>query len=237
MPPRKKKDFHLAVLEEMEKEIQPLLDSGGLFATKIKDEQVLYHLIDNDKESNFFFTINDYQINAGGEILYFIVRKPYTKRDLGNHEGWVPLKTVKLEFDAWIEIIKGYEKAKFIYDDPILQSYQEKFEKKFEIIDDDANTSPFDLEQQVFLDKYLDGVQGQVKQLKVGRNEEEQELLTGIENDVSEIKKNLTKESKKKIVQRLSRLWAKAQKVGLDVLKEIFVNVSAEIIKKLMTGA
>lgn len=36
---------------------------------------------------------------------------------------------------------------------------------------------------------------------------------------------------------RLSKFWGRAQKTGLQVIKEIFVNVTAELVKRLMLGS
>ena len=46
----------------------------------------------------------------------------------------------------------------------------------------------------------------------------------------------MTKKTKQQIFKRLTKFWAKAQKTGLDVIKEVLINVTAEITKQLLLG-
>ncbi|HXB13921.1 MAG TPA: hypothetical protein VNZ45_18170 [Bacteroidia bacterium] len=234
MASKKKKDFPLAVLEQMEKEIQPLLKTGFLVAHQIKDEQVIYHLIDNS-EYDFFFKISQYTVDARG-IRYIVGQKPSTKLNLESSEFWMTIKDLSNAYKTWIDIIDGYDKASFVHDDPIIKSYQAEFEKKFDIVDADADIAPFSLEQQLYLDNYLEHVKKQMSLLKAGMNDEEQKPFMDIESDAIQLQKDLTRENKRKIVKKLSKILAKAQKIGLEVFKKVAIDFLTEFSKKLLTG-
>lgn len=117
-----------------------------------------------------------------------------------------------------------------------MKSNQERFEKQFDILDEDADISSFNLSQQIFLDEYLSNVKSKLLVLQEGRSGDELKELEALAFEATEIQSDLTKATKRQIVKRLSKLWAKAQKVGIDVIKEIFVNVTAELTKRLLTG-
>lgn len=234
----KKKEVPLVILEEIERELDPLFKDISAFFHLIKDENSLYSLIDDDLTSNFFFKIKEHQLRSS-DIYYLMEQKPTDKYNLASYEGWVPLKELINRFNKWVSILKNYESVNpTIYnDDPILKSYQESFKKKFDIVDADADTNPFDLEQQIYINTYLNKAKDSIKKLMEGRPEDEQKKFKELEMNVTEIQKNITTETKRKVFEQLTLFWAKAQKIGLDVIKEIFISVSSEIIKKLITSS
>lgn len=107
---------------------------------------------------------------------------------------------------------------------------------KYEILEDDANTASFNLEQLIYLEKYLEEVKKELNEFKEGKSGEELEQVKELEVDVESIKNSLTKEPKNIIVKRLAFLWGKSQKLGLPLIKEIFIKVIAEISSKLLLG-
>jgi hypothetical protein len=227
-----KKNIPLSILELL----QPLADEFKDLIAVVKTEDAVFHFIDNDPNSDLFFKIVKLDIK-NGKHGYIVEYKPKNKYETILANTWIKHEEIVGNLKHWISIIQGYNKIQTIYDDPILKSNQERFEKQFEILDEDADTVTFNLEQQLFLDQYLDNVKSKIIHLKEGRSENEINELSELEKEVTLIQKDLTKQSKRKIIQMLTKLWAKSQKIGLDVIKEIFVSVTAELAKKLLTGS
>lgn len=222
-----KKKIPLAILEAL----QPMVDNNLDLTKTVKDTNSMFHLIDKDENSDFYFKITK-QKASSGKINYLIEFKPKSKDNINSHSVWLTLEGVLTAIKNWLELLQAYNKIHTIYDDPILKSNQERFEKQFDILDDDADISSFDLSQQIFLNKYLSDVKSKLHRLQEGRSVKELEELV---LEATEIQSELTTATKRQIIKRLSKFWAKAQKIGLDVIKEIFVSVAAELTKRLLT--
>lgn len=226
-----KKKIPLAILEAL----QPVADNNLDLTKIVKDTNSMFHLVDKDKNSDFYFKVTKQEARSG-KLNYLIEFKPKSKDNVNPHSVWLTLEGVVTTIKNWLELLQAYNKIHTIYDDPILKSNQERFEKQFDIIDDDADTTSFDLSQQIFLDEYLNNVKSKLRALQEGREEKEVKELEELALEATEIQSELTKATKRQIVKRLSKLWAKAQKIGLDVIKEIFVSVTTELAKRLLTG-
>lgn len=226
-----KKKIPLAILEVL----QPVADNNLDLTKTVKDSNSMFHLIDKDENSDFYFKVTKQEARSG-TLNYLIEYKPKSKDNVNTHSVWLSLDGVLTNIKKWLGLLQAYNKIHTIYDDPILKSNQERFEKQFDILEDDADTSSFDLEQQIFLEEYLNNVKSKLLSLQEGRPENQVKELEELALEVTEIQSGLTKETKRQIVKRLTKLWAKAQKVGLDVIKEIFVSVTAELAKRLLTG-
>jgi hypothetical protein len=226
-----KKKIPLAILEVL----QPIVDTNLELVLPVKNNEVIFHLMDNDENSDFFFKVVKQEM-SNGNPGYIIEYKPRNKDDVSVHKTWTKLESINNVVTQWLDLISAYNKIQTIYDDPILKSNQERFEKEFEILDKDAGTSTFNLHQQLFLDDYLNDVKSKIIRLKEGRDSEKILELDELEKDAVSIQNDLTRQTKRKIIQRLSKFWAKSQKIGLDVIKEVFVSVTAELAKKLITG-
>lgn len=120
--------------------------------------------------------------------------------------------------------------------DPVIDANRKWFENQFDIIEEDADVAPFDLPRQLYLSNYLNEVQKKITILSEGRPEDEKNELQELQSEAEAIRKVLTKETKREIIRRLAHFWGKAQKVGLDIIKEIFVSTMAELAKQLVSG-
>ncbi|HMR45261.1 MAG TPA: hypothetical protein PKC85_00580 [Bacteroidia bacterium] len=226
-----KKKIPLTILESL----QPIVDKNTTLTHAVKDESSMFKLVDNDSHSDFYFLVAKQEVRSGHE--HFLTEyKPTFKENTKAHAAWIQTSIVAVRLKSWLEILGAYSKIQTIYDDPILKSYEDKFIETVDILDKDADSAPFNLEQQLYLDEYLSATDTKLENLKADKTEEEINQLSDLQLDAKEIRKELTKLSKRQAIKRLTKFWAKAQKVGLDVIKEIFVSVTAELTKRLLTG-
>ncbi len=89
-----------------------------------------------------------------------------------------------------------------------LKKYQEEFYTEFEIVDEDANTSPFSVDQQLFLDQYLAYLETKLIS-QADDNVEVAEIIT----DVKLLREDLGKATKKNISKRFGVIFCKTSKI------------------------
>lgn len=227
-----KKKIPLTLIESL----KPLTDKFLDILEPVLDEKLIYGVKDRDIESDFFFhvTKQDYSTTQN---IYTITFKPRSRDITVSHSTRKNLKSLTEEYEKWLRNVDQYNKIKTIYDDPIIESYSKEFENEFEIIEKNAASEPFNLSQQLLIDNYLDKAQEKVLYLK--ENEQDETISNHLDEllkEIHNVKSAVPKESKKQVIRRLSHFWAKARKIGLDVLKEVFINLITEGIKKSLLG-
>ncbi|MEP1305454.1 MAG: hypothetical protein ABJK11_11820 [Balneola sp.] len=227
-----KKKIPLSLIEAL----KPLTDKYLDILEPIFKSEIIYGVKDKDTSSDFFFHITK-QDSDKGQILYTISFKPRNKNQTAPFSARRNLKSLAGEYEQWLRNIDQYNKTKTIYDDPIIESYSKDFESKFEIIDENSDIEPFNLEQQILIDNYLEQAQEKVLYLKkIEQEENKKNHLDELLEEINKVKSAVPKESKKQVIRKLSLFWAKAQKIGLNVLKEVFINLITEGIKKTLLG-
>ena len=143
----KKKEIPLSILQQMNhfKENFP----GVSKIVKIKDCLMRYE--DADEESDFFFQINKFNTD-NGVFSFTVSYKPASLDDLSIRTKNVKFEQVNTLLESWGKIIKMFNETAFFIDDPITNSYTEEFYNTYKIIEDDADTKPFDIRRQILID-------------------------------------------------------------------------------------
>lgn len=226
-----KEKVPLAILEAL----NPASNENLQYVSAHDEQGTILLLKDKSPTSDFYYKIIKKENRSSG--LHFQVEyKPKAKENTDQHQRWLLLEATLSTLNTWLSLVGAYYTTKSILDDPLTRSYADSYYSQFEQVDDDANYAGFSLGQQLFLAEYLTNVKVKFENLKEGRSPAETIQLTELQTEADDIQRNLTKESKKAIVKKLAMLWAKAQRIGLDVIKEIFVSVASEITTKLLTG-
>lgn len=224
-----KKKIPLSVLELFE----PYLVKGINSIRLVKPESGLLKFIDADEKSDFYFFIEQSKLE-NNHLMLLLDKKPRSKEIVTNYKTWINSSTLENFFKEWVEYIDRYNNIKTIYDDPIEKKYQDEFYAEFEIIDEDADLNSFDLSQQIWIDSYLEKIVLAIESKYDSENNIAD--LQELKNSALQLKIELTKLSKKIIIKRLSEIWAKARKHGLEILKEIYIEFRKELIKQLIQG-
>ena len=106
------------------KEIQPKIDKHRQLITPVIKTDALFHLIDNDAKSDFYFKIYP----SKDSTKYVSEFKPRDSQTTVQYRGEQTIEAVSRQFDVWISILDEYNKIHSIYDDPITEAYQKEFE-------------------------------------------------------------------------------------------------------------
>jgi hypothetical protein len=219
-----KKDVPLAVLKFIEP-ILAQLDQAQLIVHR--DSGFIFKVSDAEIGSDFYYQLFDAAaISAGGNTVT-VNHKPASVSNIGANEYKINASQIAVNFKNWLDIIQGYQKVKTIFDDPILKQYAEDFYTAFESADEDANTVSFNLKQQLLLDSALSQV---VEVLKEQETEANKEAIAEIIEEVVEVQSTVTENTKQETLTKLSKIFAKIQKVGIKVIKHVAPIIEKEII-------
>lgn len=215
-----KKSIPLAV----HKALEPYLNLHGEDFERIDIDGNLLSFKDKDSSSIFYFNIISHEV-IQGKLTLQIEYAPYGEISVASRKLSVPSDALQQYFNQWLSLVKQYNAIQTVFDDPILLQYEKEYEDA-EILDEDAAFTYFNQNQQVFIDEYLDTVIQRVKELPV--SEEVQKFTEG----AIDLKKTLTTKTKKETIKALNKIWARGRKIGLDFLKEIFINITANMVQQ-----
>jgi len=218
-----KKKIPLLVLETLEKFVQL---KGEQFEV-IEPDNFLVKIVDKDKESDFFFNIEDYKIENGLKLL--IDWKPANKESIANSRNWISGKQLDGYFNNWIALLNRYETVNSFFEDPIIKSFAEDYYAEFEIIDEEANNKPLKPKQILLLDEHLDYIENNIEKYQTEKNKTQ---IQEIKNDIVELRENITSKSKEVVIKNLSNIWAKITKQGTKFLKEFLSEAKKMAIKQ-----
>lgn len=228
-----KKDVPLA----LHKALEPIVNDNDPRFQVIVGEGSLFNIIDTDPESEFHFAILEADYDKG-KLLIRIEYSPTSDIDLRGISKRIDVSSLKKFFERWRGYLNEYDDTYTIFDDAILRKNQEEFEEILNITDEDANTSPFTIQQVDYLDNFLKNLH-----LALDSHREVAEdwgvsndTINDLQSEIKETRKNLTKEPKKKVISRFSRLLAKAKKEAWPILREMLMQVGTEFAKRLILG-
>ncbi|WP_435263878.1 hypothetical protein [Tenacibaculum sp. nBUS_03] len=228
-----KKDLPLILLQTLNRindQLTKIGDNNVSLISKIYTERKLIRFDDIDKTSDFKFELIRLELSKGSPIFSIDV----SPSSIQSNERVVKSRNEKQvidEFQKWIGWLKIFEKSSLTPEDELVKKYQEEFYTEFEIVDEDANTSTFSTEQQIFIDKYLNYME--IKLLS--ESEQNSEILEIIE-DVKVLRSELGKSTKKKVVTKFSKIFAKLRKSSVKLLREFYEAGKKELFKRLISG-
>ncbi len=215
-----KKNVPLRVLKELE----PYVKSEYDFVKIRKKKDRLLSLVDIDIESDFFFELTKYEVQ-NSKLIVTILRKP--KNELSNEEFTerVGIEHLKPRFESWLKIIDSYEKVDNYFDDPILKAYQNEFFENFKILDEDADTIPFEIKQQLAIEQHLNSI------IEVIEKEDESEESIEIIGESNNLKRDLGKLTKTETFNKMCLIWGKVRKHSFQTLKVIMTKGTEKLIE------
>jgi hypothetical protein len=228
-----KKDLPLILLQALNRlnvQLTKLgIENDDLLLTTFSEKKLI-QFNDTDNTSNFKFELVKVQLSKNNPIFSIEV-SPSSQVSNNSVVKHLNEKQVIGQFQQWISWLNVFEKSHLTPEDKFLKNYQEEFYTEFEIIDDDANTSTFSRQQQIFIDKYLNYME-----VKLLPESEQDEEINEIVEDIKLLREELGKSTKKKVVTRFSRIFAKLRKSSIKLLGEFYEAGKKELFKRLLNG-
>ena len=179
---------------------------------------------DKSKISDFKFRIHEpYQDNRN-KILFRAEYNPTNSAVVEAKKVVTEEQSILTILAQWTNLIRSYNEASWTPEENILNEYEKEFFENFEIIDEDADINPYELDKQIIIHNYF------VNVIKVLENskEDNSELI----KEAQDIKENIPKMTKKATVKRISRFFANVRKKSLPLLKEVLELGKKEIFKR-----
>jgi hypothetical protein len=226
---RKKKDLPLAIL----KSLQPFVKLRGDKFETLDPKENLLKVVDQEPESDFHFTIEEYKKAQNGKFQFLMSRSPKSQNETDIYKTWVNISELEPQFQTWIKLLDEYENVESFFDDPIIKSFSEEYFTEFEIIDEDAHIKPLNTKQILLLDSHLEELGERLVAFSTKENTDE---ISQIQEDIVKLRENLTNKSKKWVIKRLSKIWAKIAKQGTKFIKEFLSESKKEVIKQGVKG-
>lgn len=220
----RKKNLPITVLKALE----PFVGLESRLFQVLDPGECLLHVKDIEDESSFYFKIGGFELKKGKIVLDFDYR-PANFNMLGSRGGFIDPKDIKIYFDSWVKLLEEYDKVSTFYDDPILNSYEEGYYNEYKIIDEKADKEPFDPAYVLVLDEYFENMD---ISLQPYISEENNAWAVAIQEDILEVRNNLTQKPKNWIIRKMARIYAKFTKQGVPLLKEFVIEGKKELIKK-----
>jgi len=183
-----------------------------------------------DKNSGFEFELIKIELNNSTPFISF---NTSPTSNLSNQKTLKKgnEKAVVQNFINWIGWLKIYNESSLTDEDKFLNNYQNEFYTEFEIIDDDASTSPFSIDQQIHIDKYLDYMETKLLSASII-----DKSINEIATDIKILRTELGKSTKKVVIKKLSVIFAKLRKSSVKLLGEFYDASKKEIFKRLLSG-
>lgn len=221
----------LEILETIDELIK---ESKGL-AIRVKNEDVLLHLIPKNKKYRFDFIILESSF-SDGKSVYTINYNPQSSSNVNPIETNQVISGVRSHFKNWLNLLSAYPNFKH------LEEYETDFEElhekidssiDFEIIGDDLESSKYDFETEMKISGLLDYT---IKVAETYADESNEEQIENLKEEATTLQKLLPKLTKQEVVNRFKKVLTHCYSISTKLVKEIFVKVSAELVIKVIKG-
>ncbi|RDV13038.1 hypothetical protein DXT99_21930 [Pontibacter diazotrophicus] len=225
-----KKDYPLVLLkavQKMHEDVRAFVEENISVVEITRETDFEIDITDVDTESNFKFLISNPKY-ANQNVSILVVYSPESIESTAPRRFNIIDKSLLEHLTYWVKLVRSYDNIRTTKEEKVLREYEEEFFDKFEIIDEDADVKPYNLEIQLAFDKFLTHT---IKVLEEDK-EENQPLI----DEATDFKENLTKLTKKETIRRLSKLFAKVRQKSLSLVNKIFEEAKKEGLKRLIGG-
>lgn len=224
-----KKDIPFDLLKAIEKTALTNLDIIQLK----REDNTYYSFVETDRNSKNYFKVfidGTKRINGYDKKLFAYEWKPVdTARSLHSTRQ-ATIQEVSSQFDTWVNLIKGLNETPSVHDDIYSNYYSDFYFNEFKIVDNDANTSPFNPDQQDLIDLYIDSLSNAIES---STGQIDDNIKAELISEIKELKIALTTSTKTKVMKEITKVFGKLYKTSKPFAKEIVAEAKKLLIKKL----
>lgn len=202
-----------------------------LIHIKDKDETLL-HIEDIEEDSNFYFSIKSSQkIQNSAKVSYQIEYCPSSSSN--NTPALISRAADSLTdlLTKWLDILSHYSAIDFPFGDPVLDYYYKEAQEEVKILDDDADTHPFNKEQREYLFEVMSAV---IKKAESEMNEDNESETKLLVTEARGAQKAITSRTKNQAIKKVHKAMARAKSFGYDLSNNVLANVIIELGKMLL---
>lgn len=221
-----KKDYTLLLLRGVEglfTKVRSFVQKNSDILEITKNEPFEIEIEDKSRYSKFRFSISNPRQDSS-KVIFDLKYNPYNSADLSTKKSSTNSDSTLKILEQWTNIIRSYNNLRLSPEDSILNEYEKEFFSNFELLDEDADINPYELDKQIIIHNYF----VHVIQLLEKNEEDNKELI----EEAYEIKENIPKMTKRTTIKRMSSFFAKVRKKSLPLLKELLEVGRKEVFKK-----
>jgi hypothetical protein len=227
-----KKDYPLSVLADWARTLKDFrakaLKNSDILSIK-EDNEDAFEVV--DKDGIFFYRVTNPRIIPNSlQTLFTINYAPVNRSNTEAYKNEVFAKDIATNFETWLNIIMEYETITLTEEEQFARQYEAEFEQEFTIVDEDADTKSFEHEKQVGLYNLLTYIEERIPEVADNKDETVIEII----EEAGVLKNNIQRLTKKKVIQSLSKLFAKIKMKGIKLFIEVIDIAKKEAIKKLI---
>lgn len=216
--------------------VEPILQENKEIIHNQKADKCYYSIHDKESSSGYFFNvINDpSRLNNnsdGSAILCQFL--PKGLHDISIQTVFIKRDQLSNYLNGWVKIIKTYNSTESVYDDPYVRKYQKHYFEEFKIVDEDADTAPFDPVQQDAIDEYLEYVEQKLLEHRQEASADK-EFVDELISETRDTGKQLAITTKNKVFTRITTIWAKAYKYNKKLAKDLLLKAREQLISEVV---
>lgn len=214
------KKYTLNVAKDIEKAIKimrKLVSENSNVIESIETDQIFY--VHDLSHKNFAFYIGDPERDEEARQTEFAVTYTPENEDSLSHirrSAWTD--DIETLFNEWINLVNEFNNINFTEEETFTRFYENEIFEIFEIMDDDAETHPFNNFQQIILYKFLSATI-----LHLENKYYNDIIVKNICSESTELRDNIQNLTKKEFTKRFSKILAKIKKHSLQTYMEILM--------------
>lgn len=239
MRPKSVRNLPLILLKTLQDFTEARRNDGFIHSIP---EDTYWLVKDHNPGSPFFFHIENIELKheePQGNIIELTVEfAPASEFDLAPTRVVLNHGQLTNSYSLWQKLVYDYQQAEIYWEqnDTVLNQYIEEEYVNFTILDEGEKHS-YPLRFQLFIDGYLSDV---INSLAAHREEIQDEgkasQVNEIIADAQELKSTQTQLTRQEVARKLSTLWAKARKAGLNIYIEVRKELLKEGAKAILKG-
>jgi hypothetical protein len=185
-----------------------------------------------NKKLPFYFEVRGVKDTGRGSVVYAVAWKPAAFATVNVQSVNGGLDSVLTWFKQWTDLVKQYNTVRLSRRDRFTSESAEQFYADFELVDEDANTTPFDNDKQLVLYRLLDYIKQKVEQ-EEGADKEQVSIIV---NEIKMLQANIPSMTKATAVKGLSRIFAKTKAFSIKLIADFFDVAKKEALKAALYG-
>ncbi|GEO08745.1 hypothetical protein [Segetibacter aerophilus] len=175
----------------------------------------------------WFFEISKPRLDSNNKFNISYSCRPASAIDPNNFTSSGVIEYCYNAFNNWRDLTQRYQKIAITREEDFINQYEKEFYEDLKILDEDADTAPFKLPQQLLLYSYYEYAEKMLEQ-EIQKGEPVQELKA----EATFLKNNIQNCTKNKALKGFSRFLAKAQQAGIKYLNPLWLDGKKEAVKR-----
>jgi|GEM_PF-3205526 len=216
--------FH-SILENKYKRVRDLVNakSDFLFIAKDSENEIIIKLIHS--YPSFIFHISN-PVEKGNNLVFNITRAPKNARSNETENLKSDHLNLERTLNSWIELAMKHLNKKPIHpnQDDANEQYSRDFYDWFEIVDEDADSTPYDIKRQILIEHSLDA--GIKALIESGLKEDDPIIL-----EARSLKEKIGIFTKKQVLKAGRSIYVMIRKHGGVFTKRVYDVWSEEMLK------